>query len=97
MTMPVLGEDTDLVVLDQLDFQVPCRAHPPEVEQCPEPGEWGGWCTACGALAVTVCFQHALWLRAAAIRVMPMKHMDCGALGTVGDLMRLAPLPRMGS
>lgn len=95
--MTMTGEDTTVesVVLEQLDFQVPCRALPPEVDpQCPSPGDWGGWCRACGALAVTLCFEHATWLRMAHVRVTPMKHLECGATDTVEGLMRIAPLPR---
>lgn len=94
MVAPVEDTGLDERLLEQLDFDLPCRALPPEVEQCPESAEWGGWCTACGSLAVTLCFQHATWLRGAQVRSQPMKHMDCGAVGTVGDLMKIAPLPR---
>jgi hypothetical protein len=49
----------EVVVLDELDFDVPCQ----HTKAAGEPADWALKCRACGNVAVMLCDEHLLAIR----------------------------------
>lgn len=84
----VLDEQTETVVLDNLDFDVTCDVVATG-GQCCETADYQMVCVGCGDPCGLLCLSHAIYARTSD---RSLRHTPCGLNGPLRDIVTVVPL-----